>query len=322
LLAFTKREEAEQNTAAPRGGPSFILPGSDGLAETGIRVRQMGEVDLGRVRELRSVVRWAADPEAFDLLRGMRDARWAVAEASDGSLAGMVGAVPLGRIGILCHLAVHDGYRKMGLGYALSSWAVLYLRSRGAEVVRLYSTRQAQDLYRSLGFRPAAPRIVYRLEEAPRKAGAREAADGHRVEALSFGDLPELYGVDRWSYGGDRSALIFATLRLHPGGGLVARDSSGRIQGYLIRGASGIMTRIGPFMASTPGVARLLLARALDGSPAEVAVPGPAESPAHDLLREFGFGGRTDRLRMELGEECGVCPAGLEHYGTTPYLAT
>jgi hypothetical protein len=27
-------------------------------------------------------------------------------------------------------------------------------------------------------------------------------------------------------------------------------------------------------------------------------------------------------LRMELGEEGGVRPAGLEHYGTTPYLAT
>ena len=285
----------------------------------------MDDVDLGRILELRSVVRWSADPNAFELLRGMRDARWAVAEASDGSLAGMVGAVPLGRIGILCHLAVHDGYRKMGLGYALSSWAILYLRSRGAEVVRLYSTRQAQDLYHSLGFRPAAPRIVYRLEEAPRKAGARVEGDGCRVEALSFGDLPELYGVDRWSYGGDRSALIFATLRLHPGGGLVARDSSGRIQGYLIRGASGDRTRIGPFMASTPGVARLLLARALDagdGAPVEVTVSGPVESPAHDLLREFGFGGRRGRLRMELGEVSGVRPAGLEHYGTTPYLAT
>jgi ribosomal protein S18 acetylase RimI-like enzyme len=325
LLAFTNREEeVEQNRTAPRDGLR-LLARADGLAETGIRLRQMGDVDLGRVQELRSVVRWAADPEAFDLLRGMRDARWAVAEASDGSLAGMVGAVPLGRIGILCHLAVHDGYRKRGLGYMLSSWAVLYLRARGAEVIRLYSTREAQGLYLSLGFRPAAPRTVYLLEEAPRKARAPEETDGHRVETLSFGDLPELYGVDHWSYGGDRSPLIFATLRLHPGGGLVARDSSGRIKGYLLRSTSGRETRIGPFVASTPGVARLLLARALDagdGSPVEVTVPGPAESPAHDLLREFGFGGRRDRLRMELGEVSLTRPAGLEHYGTTPYLAT
>jgi GNAT superfamily N-acetyltransferase len=268
----------------------------------------MGDVDLARILELRSVVRWS-DPRAFDLLRGVRDARWAVAEASDGALAGMVGAVPFGRIGILCHLAVHDGYRRMGLGYMLSSWAVIYLRSRGARVVRLYSTRQAEGLYLSLGFRPTAPRTVYRPEEeAPRRAW--EEADGHRVETLSFGDLPP---------------LISATLRLHPGRSLVARDSSGRIKGYLVRSSSGRATRIGPFAASTPGVARLLLARSLgasDGSSVEVTVPGPAESPAHDLLREFGFRGRKERLRMELGEESGARQAGLEQYGTTPYLAT
>jgi ribosomal protein S18 acetylase RimI-like enzyme len=294
------------------------------LGRSGIRIRPMSDVDLGRVRELRSVVRWAADPRAFDLLRGTRDARWAVAEAADGALAGMVGAVPLGGIGVLCHLAVRDDHRKMGLGALLSSWAVLYLRSRGAEVVRLYSTRRAEGLYRSIGFEPVAPRTVYRLEERFRE-GLRGTADGHRVGTLSFEDLPELYGVDHWSYGADRSALIFAILRLHPGGGLLARDSTGRIQGYLIRSSSGRIDRIGPFVASTPDVARLLLSAALSAggaSPVEVTVPGAVESPAHDILREFGFRGRKDRLLMELGTEKEARRTGLEHYGTTPYLAT
>jgi GNAT superfamily N-acetyltransferase len=328
MLAFTTREDVERNgrsSGSVAGCGLRLLPGADdALDGSGVRIRPMGDVDLGRVRELRSAVRWAADPRAFDLLRGMREARWAVAEASDGSLAGMVGAVPLGRIGILCHLAVRDDHRKMGLGADLSAWAVLYLRSRGAGVIRLYSTRRAEGLYRSLGFRPGAPRTVYRLDEVAR-GGGREEADGHRVGMLSFGDLPELYGLDLWSYGADRSALIFATLRLHPGGGLVARDSSGRIKGYLVRSSSRRVNRIGPFVASTPDVARLLLAgalRASGGSPVEVAVPGAVESPAHELLREFGFKGRKDRLQMELGGEDEAPQGRMEHYGTTPYLAT
>lgn len=320
MLAFTNAEGmAERNEAADRSG-LWMLPGAEGLS--GVRMRPMDDVDLERVRELRSVVSWAADPRAFDLLRGMREARWAVAEASDGSLAGMVGAVPLGRIGVLCHLAVRDDHRNMGLGVRLSAWAVAYLRSQGAEVIRLYSTRQAEGLYRSLGFRPRAPRTVYRLDKATR-AGGGEEVDGHSVGTLSFGDLPELYGLDHWSYGADRSALIFATLRLHPGGGLIARDSSGRIKGYLLRSYSGRVDRIGPFVASTPDVARLLLAAALragGGSSVEVTVPGVVESPAHELFREFGFRGRSDRLQMELGEEGGVLR--MEQYGTTPYLAT
>ncbi|MCV4639848.1 GNAT family N-acetyltransferase, partial [Escherichia coli] len=83
-----------------------------------------------------------------------RDARWAVAEVPGGPVAGMVGAVPLGGIGILCHLAVHEEHRGRGLGTALSRWAMAYLRGQGARVVRLYSTPQAEGLYRALGFRP------------------------------------------------------------------------------------------------------------------------------------------------------------------------
>lgn len=318
MLAFSSREELGEK------GFRDALRSVSGAAR-GMSIRPISEVDLERILELRTVVSWAADPRAFDLLRGIRDARWAVAEAPDGSLAGMVGAVPFGGIGILCHLAVHDDYRNLGLGARLSAWAITYLRSQGARTVRLYSTRRAEKLYRSMGFRPAAPRTVYRLDEAPRNHRMREEVVGHRVETMLFRDLPEIYGVDHWTYGADRSALIFATLRLHPGRGIVARDYSGCVKGYLIRGDVGPATRIGPFVASDPGVARMLLQGVLasaGGASIEVTVPGPAHEPAHALLREFGFAGRDDRLRMDLGENLDSRRAGLTHYGTTPYLAT
>jgi hypothetical protein len=72
-------------------------------------------------------------------------------------------------------------------------------------------------------------------------------------------------------------------------------------------------------------VARLLLARALEatrGTPVQIIVPSPAECQAHPLLQEFGFEGKEDRMRMELGEKTATCRTGLIHYGTTPYLAT
>jgi ribosomal protein S18 acetylase RimI-like enzyme len=320
LLAFTSRVDEVEKTAAQNHLLGPVIE-----TDSGVRLRQMGDADLERVLELRSIVRWSADPGAFELLRGVRDARWAVADAPDGDLAGMVGAVPLGDIGVLCHLAVHEGYRGLGLGALLSSWAVGYLRSRGAKMVRLYSTLRAEGLYRSLGFEEITPRTVYRLEEGSWRLRVPELVDGHRVETLTFGDLPELYGVDHWSYGADRSALLFATLRLHPGRGLVARDSTGRIMGYLIRSARGRASRIGPFLASTPDVARLLLTCALSatgGTPVQVTVPGPAGCHAHSLLQEFGFEGTEDRMRMELGKKTAAYRTGLVHYGTTPYLAT
>jgi ribosomal protein S18 acetylase RimI-like enzyme len=309
MLAFTNTEEAD----AERNGR--------GKARSGVGVRPMNEADLERILELRTVVRWAADPRAFDLLRGVRDARWAVAEAPDGGLVGMVGAVPLGEIGVICHLAVREDHRNLGLGRRLSVWAVAYLRSRGARTVRLYATRQAEKLYGALGFRVRAPRTVYRLEEA--SVGTRRGANGYLIGALLLGDLPELYGVDRWAYGADRSSLIFAILRLHPGRGLVVRDTSGVMKGYAIQSSTGRANRIGPFVAADEDVARLLLSNALAAGPTEVVVPGPAWSPAHGVLAEFGFVGREDRLRMEFGDGSRDDSGdGLTHYGATPYLAT
>lgn len=281
----------------------------------------MDDLDLGRVRELRSVVGWPADPRAFDLLRGMREARWAVAGLQDGSLVGMVGAVPLWDVGILCHLAVRSEYRGSGLGGRLTSWAVAYLRSRGASGVRLYSTRRAEGIYRAAGFEAVGPRTVYRLKGT--NPGRRSLDGEYRVETLTAGNVPEVYGADFWSYGADRSVLILATLRQNFGEGLVARDSGGQLKGYLIRSVTPRSTRIGPFMAANPEVARRLLARAIEscGAPVEATVTTP-EDTVHDLYREFGFEGREGRLRMEFGA-MPTKPAGsLEQYATTPYLAT
>ena len=294
----------------------------------GARIRPMLRADLERIVELRKVSYRSSDPRGFGLLHGIRGARWAVAETPKGRLTGMVGAVPLGETGFLCHLAVLPDHRGRGLGTALSSWAVSYLKNWGAETVRLYSTARAEGLYLSLGFEPVAHRSVFRLDAASRTLvrGQEEIyeADGRRVSRLSLGDLPELCDLDRRSCGADRAALILPTLRAHPGPCLVARDVFDRINGYLLSSVAGNAVRVGPFAAATPAVARALLSQVLPAmpldSPVEIVVPDPTHSPARGILVEFGFRERQDRLRMELGEP--FSPAGIEQYGTTPYIAT
>jgi hypothetical protein len=65
--------------------------------------------------------------------------------------------------------------------------------------------------------------------------------------------------------------------------------------------------------------------RALGGcaTPVEATVTTPKDTVAHSLFEEFGFAGREGRMQMELGEIPAIHRrARLEHYGTTPYLAT
>lgn len=301
---------------------AFAMEGERGAygVASGFRVRRMTDGDLTRIMELRAVVKWPADPGAFDLLRGMRDVRWAVAESPERAICGMVGAVPfIGGVGVLCHLAVRREYRNLGLGASLTAWAVAYLKSRGSRVIRLYTTPEAEGLYTAMGFEPGEFRTVYRLEKPHGKDLPKPG--GCFVQTLCFGDLPEMHGLDWWSYGADRSHLVLSILRLHPGRGLVARDSSGRMKGYLVRSSSGGETRIGPFMASDESVARMLLFRAIEVGGGEIRITVPGEDgPAHELLHEFGFAGKRDRLRMEMGEA--PKPRGLDEYATTAYLAT
>ena len=86
-------------TAATRV-PQRIAPPS------GTRIRPMLRADLERIVDLRKISHHSSDPRGFGLMRGIRGARWAVAETPKGRLTGMVGAVPLGETGVLCHLAV------------------------------------------------------------------------------------------------------------------------------------------------------------------------------------------------------------------------
>ena len=277
----------------------------------------MGHPDLVGVLKLRNLVPWCTPPEAFEvLLESIPSARWAVAKTPDGALVGMVGAVSLGKIGILCQLAVHPAHRGRGLGTRLTRWAVSRLRSQGVEVVRLESTPEAERLYEASGFRGVGRRTLYR--RGARHESLLAVDEKYRVVPLQARDLPELYVADRWSFGGDRSALLATILERHPGSGLVARDAAGRMAGYLLRSGS----RLGPWMASTPEAARALLGHVLCQAEGymmlEVMTAG--SGPVHELLLELGFTGVPDRLRMELGACSEV--VGFETYGLSPYLVT
>jgi hypothetical protein len=194
-------------------------------------------------------------------------------------------------------------------------------------MVGLYSTRQAEGLYLPLGFRPAAPRTAY----SPRggctawSAGGREEADGHRVEALSFGDLPELYGVDRWSSGGPvapnlrhleiasgsgprRPGLVRADKRV-PGAQLLGRCD-------LHRALRGLEPRRGP---PPPRLRSRRARRIVRGGHRARS----SRNPDARFAPRIRLQGSQDHLRMELGEGSGGRLSGLlEQYRTTPYPAT
>lgn len=61
-----------------------------------------------------------------------------------------------GRIGYIQWLCVEDGFRRRGLGRAVTSALLAWLEQRGVRSVELYATAAGEPLYRSLGFAETA----------------------------------------------------------------------------------------------------------------------------------------------------------------------
>lgn len=228
----------------------------------------------------------------------------------------MVGAIPLGEVGVLCHLAVRDECRGGGIGRDLSLWATAYLRSRGVKTVRLYSTDSAFGLYRSLGFEVVGRRFIYRSQGG----SAVSQGAGSEVREMRMGDLAEVIGLDHWWCGFDRSAVIKATLARNPGSGLIVRNASLAMTGYATISPLRGVWRLGPLMAADESAARNLIAAARQRTAGmlEAACNSAPVHPAHALYEEFGFAAAPDRVMMELG--AGIKPADSS-YATTSYLA-
>ncbi|HET6229380.1 MAG TPA: arsenic resistance N-acetyltransferase ArsN2 [Longimicrobiaceae bacterium] len=78
-------------------------------------------------------------------------ARFVVARAADGSLAGMAGVEMHGRAALLRSVAVAESARGQGLGVALTRAAIDLARHEGADAVHLLTTT-AESFFPRLGF--------------------------------------------------------------------------------------------------------------------------------------------------------------------------
>ncbi|MBN1139416.1 MAG: GNAT family N-acetyltransferase [Anaerolineae bacterium] len=128
--------------------PEHYLPISISIDEA---YRQ--EYEAGRYQE-------DFDPEAYaDRLRAPRHdpSLWQVAWAGDQVAGQVLSAIEENGVAEVFEVSVRPAWRRRGLGRALLSRALIELRARGVETIRLRTVAEfrtrASDLYRSVGFR-------------------------------------------------------------------------------------------------------------------------------------------------------------------------
>lgn len=223
-----------------------------------------------------------------------------------GRPVGVAGFVRYGALARIGAVGVHPSAQGTGVARTLMTH-ILRSAAMGCVSVVLDATPAAIRLYTGLGFVSAGSTALFVRSVPPsRTPGGTAVVRSPRalaVTAMEPQDLRDVVVFDAPLFGAARPSALSLFASDHRRTSLVARDSSGRLAGYLIARRSGI----GPFVARTPRAASALLEAAeswpLD-APASVVLP--VENMAGvALLTRHGF--RCERVNTFMRRGDPVC---------------
>jgi GNAT superfamily N-acetyltransferase len=178
------------------------------------------------------------------------------------TIVAVTSAIAAGPVAVIGNVITRAGIRGRGLGRAVMSTTLSWLREQGARSVLLDATGDGQPLYRKLGFVAqerswVAHAALTSLDLAPLRARAGAGP----IHLRPTDDLPVVAALDRAVFGGDRLEL----LRLVAGASncwLYTTGGDGYPDGYLLVRAlepPRVGARLGPWVAKTEEVGAALL---------------------------------------------------------------
>lgn len=223
----------------------------------------------------------------------------------DKRIVALVGAYDYGPVASIGMMAVHPSVQRQGVGANLMAALIAYLEDRGCPVLFLDASAAGQYLYPKLNFIAEGETLrMTRPWPPPRVAAVArsEGAVGKDVavsEPHTRDDIEEMIAFDAPIFGANRSAVIWSFCAANPPGVFLARDTAGRMVGYLITS----QTHIGPWVATSSSAASALLSTALRlpfKNPVYTTCPA-ANDDAIALLSAHGFVVSEQLLHMRRG---------------------
>ncbi len=186
--------------------------------------------------------------------------------------------------------------RGQGVGTRMMQRCIDYVRSCGAETVRLDATPAGQKVYEKLGFE-----VDYEVLRMEGIAGPQDTHEG--VEPLKSDRLAAVWDFDAKIRGMQRHSLL-QRLYDHAPDRMRAVFSNGRVVGYLAHRNGVTATQIGPAVAISDDVGRGLADTALNQCAGErVFMDIPTENePAMDWAGSRGLVVQRPLMRMHLGK--------------------
>ena len=214
-----------------------------------------------------------------------------VAKLDDRSV-GSVATCIFERIGWIGTLLVSKDSRRRGVGLALMKKAIDYLENQGVETIRLDATEMGQPLYESLGFV-----TEYR---STRFAGIPDCLDVEQPpDPLLREQWERVVVFDRMIIGYNRRPLLIQLFQ-EPTNHAFIDQRNDSVGGYVCARPGRIATQIGPCIAITPNVGRMLMEHAAHqfrGQSVFVDVPN-SNRPSVETTSSLGLEPAREFVRM------------------------
>lgn len=235
---------------------------------------------------------WGNVPVDFERLVSLDSKGCFIARAENESV-GMITTTSGDDYGFIGSLIVRSSYRRRGIGEALMTHAISYLRDNSISCIELDATFQGVPLYRKLGFRDK-----YLSMRFVRPATAEK---DHSPPNSDF-KLEEILALDKRFTGLNRSAIL--TRLANEFGDSVFTMRGDHLQGYAIAYPRGDIRAIGPIVADSMDIAKAILDKIVKRHSSQALSIGLPEA-AHlftPTLLEHQFEYREPSLRMYLGQ--------------------
>jgi GNAT superfamily N-acetyltransferase len=239
-------------------------------------IRDMAQAEAEVAIALAKAQGWRDRRRFYDFVFRVSTCRPVVAVVGD-RVVGTGLATVQGSVGWLGAIAVEAGFRRRGIGRAITDELCRRLRAAGCTTLSLEATDEGRPMYERMGFRLAA---TYHQLQASHLPEEPAPPAGTRVRKLEPADLPAIVELDRLATAEDRSAAL-AVMAQDVGWVL---ERGGTISGYLIPAERAYGPAIAPRFED--GLFLLDLHRHVVPAGADVraGIPHPHAAAWHELL--------------------------------------
>jgi GNAT superfamily N-acetyltransferase len=263
-----------------------------------IRIRPLEFSDIIFADAIRAAAGWNQTPQDWQRFLTLSPEGCFLAEC-DGSKAGTATTLIYGgEVGWIGMVLVHPDFRRRGIGTALLTHCIEYLRSKAIRSIKLDATPAGREVYLRLGFKDE-----WALSRWSGVAAGSATTPTSRVREFAASDMPEMERLDVASFGIDRRELLQA-LTIDPVLTLAVEDENGVLAGYGLARQGSRRIYLGPMAAYSPKAGITLVRAMMDRlHPTEVYWDIPdGNRAATALAAKLGFRVERALTRMVLGE--------------------